>query len=340
MYEEYVPKHLTDPLWRRLAHSKIFMTGGTGLFGHWILDSLSDANRRLNLGIEATVLSRNPEMAIVKMPGMDQRIKFIQGHVENFDLPLEKFDFILHMATTSAEETFNGVDQSQKLKMLFEGTQRVLELAQRSDTKRILFTSSGAVYGNQSCNSIKESVMTHIETLNSASGLALGKSVAEYLLYQAYLKSGLEVVIARCFSFVGPGIPLHLHYAIGNFIKNATEGNPIYVIGDGLVIRSYMYMGDLVWWLLKLLLDGRAGDAYNVGSNEAISIMELAQRVNKIFGSSSEIVIKGEANYSVGLPVRNIYLPCIHKAKSELNLKISSDLHSSIEKMQQFMKFQ
>jgi nucleoside-diphosphate-sugar epimerase len=237
MYEEYVPKHLTDPLWQRLAHSKIFITGGTGLFGHWILDSLSDANRRLNLEIEATVLTRNPEKAVMKMPGLDHRIKFIQGHVENFDLPSEKFDFILHMATTSAEETFNGVDQTQKLKMLFEGTQRVFELALRSDANRVLFTSSGAVYGNQNCDSIKESAMSHIDTFNSASGLALGKSLAEYILFQAYSKTGLEVVIARCFSFVGPGIPLHLHYAIGNFIKNAIERNPIHVKGDGLAIR-------------------------------------------------------------------------------------------------------
>jgi nucleoside-diphosphate-sugar epimerase len=336
MYEEYVPKHLTDPLWQRLAYSKIFITGGTGLFGHWILDSLSDANRRLNLEIEATVLTRNPEKAIVKMPGLDHRIKFIQGHVENFDLPSEKFDFILHMATTSAEETFNGVDQTQKLKLLFEGTQRVLELALRSDTNRVLFTSSGAVYGNQNCDSIKESAMSHIETFNSASGLALGKSLAEYILFQAYSKTGLEIVIARCFSFVGPGIPLHFHYAIGNFIKNAIEGNPIRVLGDGLAIRSYMFMGDLVWWLLKLLLDGRTGDAYNVGSDEAISIMELAESVNKICGSSSEIVIEGDANYSVGVPVRNIYLPCIYKAQSEMNLKITNKLNYSLEVMRKF----
>ena len=339
MYEEYVPKHLTDPLWQRLAHSKIFITGGTGLFGHWILDSLSDVNRRLNLEIEATVLTRNPEKAIVKMPGLDHRIKFIQGHVENFDLPSEKFDFILHMATTSAEETFNGVDQTQKLKMLFEGTQRVLELALRSDTNRVLFTSSGAVYGNQNCDSIKESAMSHIETFNSASGLALGKSLAEYILFQAYSKTGLEIVIARCFSFVGPGIPLHLHYAIGNFIKNAIERNPIHVKGDGLAIRSYMFMGDLVWWLLKLLLDGRTGDAYNVGSDEAISIMELAESVNKICGSSSEIVIEGDANYSVGVPVRNIYLPCIYKAQFEMNLKISTKLNYSLEVMRKFITY-
>lgn len=337
MYESYIPTHLTDPLWQRLAYSKIFITGGTGFFGHWILDSLTDVNKRLDLQIEATVLTRNPDKAFAKISNLDHRIKFIKGQIENFNFPSEKFDFILHMATTSAEETFNGADQGQKLKMLYEGTQRVLEFAQISCAKRILFTSSGAVYGNQNCNLIKESAMTQIQTLNETSGLALGKSVAEYLLHQEYLNTGLEVIIARCFSFVGPGIPLNLHYAIGNFIKNAFEETEINIKGDGVAIRSYMYMGDLVWWLLKILLDGQSGEAYNVGSDEAISILELAKRVSKIFKSTKAIVVRGEINFSTGVPVQKIYLPNIDKAKSTLNLNITNDLDSSIKKMQLFI---
>jgi UDP-glucuronate decarboxylase len=340
MYESYIPTHLTDPLWQRLAYSKIFITGGTGLFGHWILDSLTDANKRLDLKIEATVLTRNPEKAFSQITNLDPRIRFIKGHVENFVFPFEKFDIILHMATTSAEETFNGADQSQKLKMLYEGTQRVLEFAQISGAKRILFTSSGAVYGGQNCNLIKESAMTQIDTLNEASGLALGKSVAEYLLQQAYSKTGLEVIIARCFSFVGPGIPLNLHYAIGNFIKSANEGSFIDIKSDGLAIRSYMFMGDLVWWLIKLLIDGKSGEVYNVGSDEAVSVVELAKKVKKIFHLDAKIIISGNTNYSVGVPVRNVYLPSIEKARNELNLNINSDLNTSLEKMCKSIRIQ
>ena len=81
MYESYVPKHLTDPLWERLSNCRIFITGGTGLFGHWLLDSLTDANFRLNLKIDVIVLSRNPELARSRMPNLDSRIKFIYGYV-------------------------------------------------------------------------------------------------------------------------------------------------------------------------------------------------------------------------------------------------------------------
>lgn len=330
MYAPYLPKHLTDPLWQRLAHARLFITGGTGLFGHWLLDSLTDANQRLNLKISATVLTRHAELAKAKMPYLDSRIHFHEGHVENFALPTERFDAIFHMATTSAEETFQGISQTQKLQMLFDGTKRVIDLAHKSGAKRVLFTSSGAIYGSQLCNQIQESAAMLIDPLRAESGLALGKSVAEFLLRQASADTFLEVVIARCFSFVGPGMPLNLHYAIGNFIKNAGESNSIVIKSDGTAIRSYMYLGDLVWWLLKLLLDGKSGEAYNVGSDHPISIAELARKVAHLSPNAPEISIQGHSAYSVGVPVKNIYTPSIEKAKSELGLHISTDINSAI----------
>jgi nucleoside-diphosphate-sugar epimerase len=330
MFESYVPRHLTDPLWQRLANARLFITGGTGLFGHWLLDSLTDANIRLNLKIEATVLTRNPDMARAKMPNLNHRIRFLKGAVEEFSLVTEKFDFILHMATTSAEETYYGTNQTQKLEMLFEGTQRIIELAHNSSAKRVLFTSSGAVYGKQDCVLIRETVLMQVDPIKAASGLALGKSVAEFLLTQAISRINLEVVIARCFSFVGPGMPMDLHYAIGNFIKNAAEKNPIVIKGDGSAVRSYMFMGDLIYWLLKLLLDGKSGEPYNVGSDQPISILNLAKKISLLNGKKLEVIVEGASDYSVGVPSRNIYVPSIEKSKSELQLELNTDLDSAI----------
>lgn len=331
MFESYVPRHLTDPLWVRLANARLFITGGTGLFGHWFLDSLTDINQRLDLNISATVLSRNPNLAKIKMPNLDHRIRFIKGEVENFQIPKENFDVILHMATTSAEDTFKGASQASKIRMLFEGTQRILALAKSCQVKRILFTSSGAVYGNQVCDFVEESQSTLINPLQAESALALGKGVAEYLLNQASRENELEVVIARCFSFVGPGMPMNLHYAIGNFIQSAVTSQQIVIKGDGSAIRSYMFMGDLVWWLLKLLLDGKSGEAYNVGSDEKISILELAKKIAQITNLKNEIVIQGQTGYSVGVPARNIYVPSTNKASINLGLELHVKLNASIE---------
>ena len=90
------------------------------------------------------------------------------------------------------------------------------------------------------------------------------------------------------------------------------------------------FLGDLVWWLLQLLLDGKSGDAYNVGSDQPISISELAQKVALLSMRSPKILIQGQANYSVGVPVRTSYIPSIEKAKFELGLHISTDLSSTI----------
>jgi dTDP-glucose 4,6-dehydratase/UDP-glucose 4-epimerase len=330
MYESFIPRHLTDPLWERLANARLFITGGTGLFGHWLLDSLTDANQRLDLRIEATVLTRNPDWAKIKMPNLDHRIRFLKGEVENFEFPKEVFDVILHMATTSAEETFNGASQTSKLRMLFEGTRRILALAKSSQVKRILFTSSGAVYGNQICEFVEETQTALINPLQAESGLALGKGVAEFLLSQASIEAELEVVIARCFSFVGPGIPLNLHYAIGNFIQSAVAGQPVVIKGDGSAIRSYMFMGDLVWWLLKLLLDGKSGEAYNVGSDEKISILELAKRIVQLSKFKTDIVVEGQSNYSVGVSARSVYVPSIKKAITSMGVQVKTNLNSGI----------
>ena len=220
--------------------------------------------------------------------------------------------------------------QFQKLQLLFKGTQKVIELAKTSGASRILFTSSGAVYGNQLCEHIQESTLTRLDPMKADSGLALGKSVAEFLLAQASTELSSEVVIARCFTFVGPGIPMNLHYAIGNFIKNASEGKPIIIKGDGSDIRSYMYMGDLVWWLLKILLDGKSGEVYNVGSDQPISIFDLAHKVAEISILKSQVIVQGQSSYSVGLPVRKIYVPSIDKASSNLGLHITTDISTGI----------
>jgi UDP-glucuronate decarboxylase len=197
--------------------------------------------------------------------------------------------------------------------------------------KRILFTSSGAVYGNQICDGIKESSLSSVDSLKAESSLSLGKAVAEFLLNRAFEETGLEVVIARCFSFVGPGMPLNLHYAIGNFVKNVLDETPLIIKGDGKAIRSYMHLGDLIWWLLKLILDGDSGEAYNVGSNEPVSILELAERVKRITKSDQKIVVHGVTQYSIGVPDRSIYVPSIEKILKRFNLSITKDLDVSIK---------
>ena len=129
----------------------------------------------------------------------------------------------------------------------------------------------------------------------------------------------IEIVIARCFSFIGPHLPLDARFAAGNFIRDALAGGPIKIKGDGSPVRSYLYAADLVIWLLALLLHGKTGRAYNVGSDEIVSMSALAERIAAHSPVHVGIEVRGAAT-EVAPPAQ--YIPDISLARSELGLAV------------------
>ncbi|MDP1897433.1 MAG: NAD-dependent epimerase/dehydratase family protein, partial [Sulfurimicrobium sp.] len=267
-------------MWESFRNESIFITGGTGLFGRWLLESMARANQQLNLNLKVTVLTRNKQAFMEKAPHLahNPAIDFHHGDVRNFDFPGRSYSFLIHGATTSAEETFLGEDSLRKFDTLVDGTRHTLDFAVQCGIKRFLFLSSGAVYGvpPSGVDFIPEAYSGAPDTTDINSALGQAKRTAEFLCAYYAQKYSLNYSIARCFSFVGPFLPLGIHYAIGNFIGQALYEDEIAVKGDGTPIRSYLYMADLVAWLLTLLQNGKSGEVYNVGSDQAISIRELA----------------------------------------------------------------
>ena len=115
-------------------------------------------------------------------------------------------------------------------------------------------------------------------------------------------------------------------YAIGNFIHDALTKDCIAVKGDGLAVRSYMDQEDLAIWLWRLLHDGKAGEAYNVGSDQAISIRDLAYLVRDILAPNKEVLIEGSSSYQ-----RNRYVPSIQKARAQYQLGLKKGLKEAIQ---------
>ena len=124
---------------------------------------------------------------------------------------------------------------------------------------------------------------------------AEAKRAAEMLCALHAKQFGLEISIARIFAVLGPYQTLDAHFAAGNFINDAMRGRAVVVQGDGRACRSYLYAGDLVVWLLRLLTRGEAGRAYNVGSSESVTIGQLAARVAELIGNG-EYKILGAAD--------------------------------------------
>ena len=152
-----------------------------------------------------------------------------------------------------------------------------------------------------------------------------GKVAAERLL----VGSGLDVKIARCFSFVGQYLDRTIYYAIGNFIQNCLDGDPIIINGDGTPLRSYLYADDLVEWLFAILERVKSGRPYNVGSDHALSILELAERVRRVLGTRNEIIVKGRPEPGAK---PSVYVPDIGRAQGELGLSVSVSLDEAIRR--------
>ncbi len=319
-------------LWGDLRRSRIFITGGTGFFGCWLLESFLKANRELGLDARMTVLTRDEKLFREKRPHLASasEISFYNGDVRDFNFPPGDFTHIIHAATDSSV-ILNQENPSLMLDTIVGGARRVLEFAAARGVKNLLLTSSGAVYGRQPDDMIHipESYMGGPDPIENKSAYAEGKRMAELTGAIMAKQSGLEIKIARCFAFVGPYMSFDGHFAIGNFIKNAVEGRPILVSGDGSTRRSYLYAADLAVWLWTILLRGQSLRPYNVGSEERVSILELAQAVQSVVNPAVAIQVQQKSKPGFGA---GQYVPSTKRAREELSLRQTIDLPESIRR--------
>jgi dTDP-glucose 4,6-dehydratase len=317
---EHVLDHTGD-LWAEMRGERIFLTGGTGFVGTWLLESLLWANRRMNLGIRATVLTRNTKALVARLPHLacDAAVTLCAGDATSFEFPDGSFPLVVHAATEHYMAP-NAERPSSVFPRNVAATERVLELACCRRTRRFLFTSSGAVYGRQPDG------MTHIPedypgaplTTDTNSAYGQSKRASEFLCSAYASVYGFEAAIGRLFAFSGPYLPLDANYAVGNFLRDALAGGPVRIAGDGTAVRSYLYAADLAIWLWTMLMRAPSGMPVNVGSPHAVSIAELARRVVEATAPGTEICIAQE-QVPGAEPQR--YVPATDRAERVLGLR-------------------
>ena len=315
-------------------YPRVLLTGGTGFFGRALLRGWYAAYEAGASVPVVTILSRSPTNFVNRYPEFSNLswLKFHVGDIcESATFPRgNSFSHILHAA---ADSTLGPkLSLLQRFNQIVDGTRNVLEYAVACGAKRFLLTSSGGVYGPQppDMEKIPEDYNGIPDPLNPANAYSVSKRTAEHLctLYQD--AHHIEMVIARCFSFVGPDLPLDVHFAIGNFIRDALHGDSIQVFGDGTPLRTYLDQEDLAHWLMTLLERGQSGEAYNVGSDEVVSIAELAYRVRDLLAPHKSVEIRGHQS-STGQG-RNRYVPDIRKAREKLGLAVRIPLAEAIQR--------
>lgn len=336
----------TQSLWPDLKGASVFVTGATGFFGIWLLEALLAANREFSLGMRIMALSRDPAGFAKKASHLahDASVTWITGDVRDFPFPAAPITHVIHAATESSSN-LKPSDPQAMFDVCVEGTRRVLALAREKRAARMLFTSSGAVYGRQppDLSHVPEDFAGGPDPLDRRSAYAEGKRAAEFLcgLAASDPVAPVPVSIARCFAFVGPYLPLDVHFAIGNFIRDALAGGPIRVSGDGTPYRSYLYAADLAEWLITILLRGRSGRAYNVGSEEAVSIAELAACVADVTASErrdSERPKVTVAKQPEPGAAATRYVPNCSRAASEVGLVVATPLETAIARSLRFAR--
>ena len=320
----------TAGLWDDLRGARILLTGGTGFFGCWLLETLVRANERFDLGASVVVVSRDASAFARKAPHLasESAIAVLTGDVRMFAWQGGALSHVIH-AGTDTKVPVTRADRLRVFDSIVEGTRHTLEIAERAGASRFLMTSTGAVYGPQPAE------ITHVpeefpggpDQARAPFAGAEAKRAAE-MLCAVYAEGPLHPTIARCFAFVGPYLPLDGHLAIGNFLRSGLEGRSVQVLGDGTPVRSYMYASDLAAWLWTILLRGERGRAYNVGSEEAISIGDAARAVARACGEGIDVTI-GRAPAG-GPPER--YVPSTRRAQTELGVRMTVDLDEALRR--------
>lgn len=271
-----------------LAESRILITGASGFVGRWMVASLIEVRRQLNVPrMIVDVLVRDPASARDRLGSeLWSEVEVVEGDINSTWHVSRPVTHVVHGATPSSVRS-GGAHQRDVLLTSVVGTHNLIHaVGDQGRPPRVLHLSSGAVYGPQplSVERIPETWAGGPSPYLATSPYAEGKRAAEAQLEAASREGLVRSIQARLFAFLGPGIPTEEGFAVGNFAGHASRRQTIVVKGDGTTIRSYLEAKELASWLTLLLTMGRPGTPYNVGSPAGMSLRTWAEECASIAG--------------------------------------------------------
>lgn len=309
-----------------LSGHHLFVTGGTGFLGRTLLDYIDECAREHGTDFRVTVMTRDPQTFVHRWSRYDHMpwLRFTAGALHQFPSADKSVTDVIHAAGQSHVD----MDPAAWIADTVSGARGALEWTIASGATRFVLISSGAVYGQQppEISGFKESFQSAPDPALISSVYGQAKRIAEQLCTVYRDRYGLSTCVARCFALVSPHVPLNGKFAIGNFIRDALQSDAIVISGDGEAVRTYLYGRDAAHWILTMLLRGKGGEAYNVGSDEPISIRQLAELVAAQLAPQKSICTRAILKSD---ELRQLYVPDIDKAKS-LGLRVETPLPEAI----------
>lgn len=317
----------TTPELERLSGATLLLTGGTGFIGSWVLEVLAALNRRNSRPCRVLAMSRNPGRLIARSRSRSW-LRATAADVRTASWPACHFDYIVH-AGTPGQPRLTRQEPAEVADIAAIGSERLLQYATARPPKALLVLSSGAVYGSRALGAApvhEEEYEPGEADCCSIVDYAHVKRRVERLATATWRHYGVPVKIARLFTFVGPHLAPDAGFAVTDFLGDAISGRSIGVAGDGRSVRSYMYAGDLVRAILRLLLDGAPGRPYNVGSSTPVSILDLARAVSRCSGELP-ITVGGHSS-----AVPTSYVPDTSRLRDEVGVTAEVSLEDALKK--------
>ncbi|HLX55167.1 MAG TPA: NAD(P)-dependent oxidoreductase [Aquella sp.] len=311
-----------------LLGKRLFITGGTGFIGKNILNYLHVNQVKLE---KISVLTRNSQKFVNEYPDLvcNLNIECIEKDILSLNYDGADYDYVIHASTSATEKTPSILLMDETV----IGAKNILDYARKCKAKSVINLSSGAVYGDiDTYVKVTEDFIYMPKISRQSSSYGIGKLVSEHYSY-LYATDKMKVTSLRCFCIGGEYLDLE-YYVLGNFIKQATKNETITVQAGKGIYRSYLAAEDLVEATLYTMIKANERESdyevYNIGSDEAIAISDLARAVCRVLNSKSQVTCPNLDDEKIFY-----YVPCVDKIR-KTGLKMSSKLEDIILDVQKY----
>jgi UDP-glucuronate decarboxylase len=276
----------SDLPWGSFFGKTVLISGANGFVPAYMLETLLFLNETANAGIHIVALVRNREKAMRRLDHLTTRpdLTFaVQDVCDPYRGPTQ-IDFVIH-AASQASPKFYGADPVGTFETNVTGTGRMLEVARQAHAQGFLFFSSGEVYGTPKDPSVpvSETDYGYLDPTNVRSCYGEGKRAGETLCACWHAQFGVPAKIVRLSHTYGPGMDLNDGRVFADFVANVVTGGDIVLKSDGSARRPFCYLADATIAFFTVLLRGKNGEAYNVGTDRECSILDLAGMLCRLF---------------------------------------------------------
>ncbi len=318
-----------EPNLKELKNKVILITGGTGFMGSWLTMLTIHLNENYGYNIKLFLVARGFDNPLLESITLTFKyVNFIQQDVRSyFELP-EDVNYIIH-AAASPDTRIHASQPLKTIETIINGTSNVFQASTRlQDLHKIIHISSGLVYGKNESGIYDESSFGQLDSSQLSSVYSESKRLSETIAVANKNQFRLPLTILRPFTFIGAFQNLDKPWAFNSMLREAILKQPLRILGNGEVKRGYMYGSDMGTWLFSTLAHSKTGSIFNVGSDESISLKELA----KIIKDTLHHIEKIEIKEYITLQNNFHWVSDTQLIKKELNLSQKFNIEMSVKR--------